>query len=295
MKEIFWNSRGLSDLAKFRFLSDTSKDEKLDFVALLETGKKDFSQSTLNNICAGQDFMWHWSEPHGRSRGILLGVNLETFDTRSIDEGDFYVKFHLRNKNDGFRWVLVAVYGAAQGEHEETFLAELVQTCAKENLPLLVGGDFNIIRNPQEKNNDRYNDRWPFLFNAVIDSLDLRELDLSNRKFTWANSRPIPTFETLDRILVTTEWEAKFPLATVRALNREISDHTLLLMSTGNGTHSNKQPLFKFELGWFLRDGFSEMVAQVWKEESRGQNTITEMAIQDSKTSSISKRLGEKY
>jgi hypothetical protein len=48
------------------------------------------------------------------------------------------------------------------------------------DLPLLVGDDFNIIRNLQEKNNDRYNDRWSFLFNAVIDSLDLWELDLSN-------------------------------------------------------------------------------------------------------------------
>jgi hypothetical protein len=41
-------------------------------------------------------------------------------------------------------------------------------------------------------------------------------------------------------------------------------------MSTGNGTHSNKQPLFKFELGWFLREGFSKMVTQVWQNESRG-------------------------
>jgi hypothetical protein len=48
------------------------------------------------------------------------------------------------------------------------------------DLPLLVEDDFNIIRNLQEKNNDRYNDRWSFLFNAVIDSLDLWELDLSN-------------------------------------------------------------------------------------------------------------------
>jgi hypothetical protein len=55
---------------------------------------------------------------------------LETFDIGSIDEGDFYVKFHLRNKNNGFRWVLVAVYGAAQDKHKETFLVELVQTCA---------------------------------------------------------------------------------------------------------------------------------------------------------------------
>jgi hypothetical protein len=165
----------------------------------------------------------------------------------------------------------VAVYGAAQNEFKEAFVAELVQTCAKECLPLLVGGDFNIIKNPQEKNNDNYNDRWPFLFNDVIDSLDLQELGLSNRKFTWANSRSEPTFETLDRTLVSTECEAKYPLTTVQALTREISDHTPLLLSTGSGTHSNKQPLFKFELGWFLHEGFSKMVAQVWEKETRGQ------------------------
>jgi hypothetical protein len=109
---------------------------------------------------------------------------LEVFDIGSIDEGDFYVKFRLRNKADGFLWVLIAVYGAAQVEHKEAFLTKLVQTCAKESNPVLVGGDFNIIRSPQEKNNDRYEVRWPFLFNAIIDSLDLRELDLSNRKIT---------------------------------------------------------------------------------------------------------------
>jgi hypothetical protein len=33
-------------------------------------------------------------------------------------------------------------------EHKEAFLTELVQTCAKESGPVLVGGDFNIIRSP---------------------------------------------------------------------------------------------------------------------------------------------------
>lgn len=238
MKDIFWNNRGLSDLAKFRFLSDTSREQKLDFIALLETSKKGFSQTSLNNMSAGQDFLWHQTEPHGRSSGILLGVNLETFDIGSIDEGDFYVKFHLRNKADGFQWVLVAVYGAAQVEFKEAFLAKLVQTCAKETLPILVGRDFNIIRNPQEKNNDKYDDKWPFLFKVVIYGLDLRELEMSFRKFTWANSKYVQTFERLDRVLVSTEWESKFPLSNVQALNREISYHTPLVLDTGNGTHS---------------------------------------------------------
>ena len=65
MRGIFWNSRGLSDLAKYRCLSHLSKEEKLDFIALLETGKKDFSKTVLNDICEGQEYIWHWIEPHG--------------------------------------------------------------------------------------------------------------------------------------------------------------------------------------------------------------------------------------
>ena len=59
MKGIFWNSRGLSDLAKSKFLADTSTEQNLDFIALLETCKNDFSQSTLDNFSAGRKFLWH--------------------------------------------------------------------------------------------------------------------------------------------------------------------------------------------------------------------------------------------
>lgn len=37
----------LSDLAKFRFLLDTSKEQKLDCSALLETGKKNSPKLVL--------------------------------------------------------------------------------------------------------------------------------------------------------------------------------------------------------------------------------------------------------
>ena len=129
--------------------------------------------------------------------------------------------------SDDFHWCLVAVYGAAHPKFKEQFLMELVQACRKVSLPLLVGGDFNIIRNPSEKNNDRYDDRWPFLFNAIIDSLNLREIEMSGRKFTWANSKRIPTYEKLDRVLASTEWEQRFSLVTVDALNRSHSATSL--------------------------------------------------------------------
>jgi hypothetical protein len=50
------NFRGLGDLAKFRFISETSKEQKLHFIALLETGKNDFSNACLKNLCGGGEF-----------------------------------------------------------------------------------------------------------------------------------------------------------------------------------------------------------------------------------------------
>jgi exonuclease III len=104
---------------------------------------------------------------------------------------------------------LVPVYGAAQDEKKPEFLSELVRNCDNENLPLLIGGDFNIMRRKEDKNNDNFNSRWPFMFNAIIESLDLREIIMSERQYTWASRRETPTFEKLDRILASVEWENK--------------------------------------------------------------------------------------
>jgi hypothetical protein len=61
------------------------------------------------------------------------------------------------------------------------------------------------------------------------------------------------------------EWELKFPLSTVIDLSRDISDHTPLLIDTRNTSSGNNQPMFKFELGWLLRDGFKNMFREVWE------------------------------
>jgi len=143
-----------------------------------------------------------------------------------LRRGIFFVKIKVRNKSDAFQWLL-AVYGPAQTKPKQAFLAELAHLCLKETLPMIIGNDFNIIRGPVEKNNNHYyDDRWPFLFNTVIDACNLRELELSGRRFTWTNHRTIKTFEKLDRTLTSTDWELKYPRSTVQALNREILDHT---------------------------------------------------------------------
>jgi hypothetical protein len=79
---------------------------------------------------------------------------------------------------------------------------------------------------------------------------------MTGRRYTWANNLPCPTYEMLDRILVATEWEHKYPLSTVIALNRDLSDHTPLLLNTWESNSCNHTSRFKFELGWLLREVF---------------------------------------
>jgi hypothetical protein len=246
-----------------------TKENDLSFIAISLTGRSDLIPRFLKNISGERDFLWHSKAPHGRPGGMLLGVDQQLFDIGLVDEGDHYIKIQLCNKSDGFIWALVVVYGSAQPNHKENFLAELDRMGSQENLPLIMGGDFNILRHPSEKNKANYNARWPFLFNAVIDGLNLIELEMMGHKYTWAKNLTSPTFEKLDRILMTTEWEEKNPLSTVRALTRKISDHTPLLLNTGE-PNTNTQPMFKFEQGWLLRDGFIDMIREIWSSTTFG-------------------------
>jgi hypothetical protein len=71
-----------------------------------------------------------------------------------------------------------------------------------------------------------------------------------------ANHLSNPTYEKLDRILVATESDQKYPLSIVLALNRDLSDHTLLFLNTRESNLCNHSPPFKFELGWLLQELF---------------------------------------
>jgi hypothetical protein len=140
MKGVFWNSSGLGGLAKHRFLAKLVKEEQINFIAVSKIGRDSFPDHVLKNLWAGHDFLWHIMAPHGRSGGILLGVDLSIFDIGAIDEGDFYVKFTLRYKTNGFKFVLYSIYVPAQVQSKSAFLSELANTCSKESLPYVLGG-----------------------------------------------------------------------------------------------------------------------------------------------------------
>ena len=89
------------------------------------------------------------------------------------------------------------------------------------------------MRRPDDKSSGVFDSKWPILFNAIIESLDLKDIVMSGRQYTWAGPGDKPTFEKLDRVLVSIDREDKFPLATVEPRDRNIPNHTPLVLNTG--------------------------------------------------------------
>jgi hypothetical protein len=118
---------------------------------------------------------------------------------------------------------------------KDGFLHELVNLAKNNPYPILTGGGFNFLTFHHEKSKGRFDNHWPFLFNVVIDSLDLREISLTGRQFIWAYSLPDPTYEKLDRALMDTKWEAKYPMLYVHALEciERLLVHAPILLTTG--------------------------------------------------------------
>jgi hypothetical protein len=63
----------------------------------------------------------------------------------------------------------------------------------------------------------------------------------------------------LDRILVSVDWESKFPLAKVKVLPKGCSDHNPLKVDFGENNTVREQ-VFRFKKWWMEVDGFEDLV-----------------------------------
>lgn len=77
--------------------------------------------------------------------------------------------------------------------------------------PWVIVGDFNLIYRVADKNNDNLDRAMMGCFRRLIDDLELKEVELLGRRFTWSNERASPTLVRLDRVFYIMQWETMFP------------------------------------------------------------------------------------
>ena len=184
MRAGFYNMRGFGRPGRRTQIRDLISREQLDFVGLQETIKASFTPAELLSIDPRGRFAWQFVSACGHSGGMLLGVNEDRFEVRTWVSGAFFIRVDVFQLDTTQTWSLFVVYGLADHRRSPEFLAELsvaVQACP---YPLVIRGDFNLIRGAEDKSNANIN--WPRVhrFNDCIASLALREVRRSGGYWT---------------------------------------------------------------------------------------------------------------
>lgn len=129
-------------------------EEKLDFVALQETIRGLFSNRELEALGGNAEFKWEWVPAHGHSGGILLlGVNSLALELLQSEKGEFFVGAEVTHKSNGLRWFLMVVYGPADHRRSKVFLNEIHDKVLSSAISVVIGGNFNLIRDITNKSN----------------------------------------------------------------------------------------------------------------------------------------------
>lgn len=241
-----WNVRGLNNTSRRDVVRDMVKSTRATAVCLQETKLQVIDDAVIRETL-GQQFVENYSymPANGTRGGILIALSQNKFRLISSTCTNNTITVRLQELDDGNEWRLTSVYGP-QGDHEkEEFIQELKSLQRDDDDKWLITGDFNLIYKAEDKNNTRLNRRMMGLFRQAIEQLQLKEINLHGRKFTWSNGQENPTMTRIDRVFCSLQWEEEFPTAHLQALASTLSDHCPLILQ-GN-TQIAKYKSFQFE------------------------------------------------
>jgi hypothetical protein len=117
------------------------------------------------------------------------GVNSDVFEVHRWTARKFSMSCDVTSKSDKFRCRITTMYGVAYDEKKQEFINELHDSMTESLDPLLIGGDFNLVRSQKDKNIGRVDQQWCDKFNEWINMSTLLEIKLLGRCYTWSNNQ----------------------------------------------------------------------------------------------------------
>ena len=131
-------------------LQETIK-QWVDLVCLQETKLKGTSSELVKSLI-GRFNKWAGVEAVGASGGILIMWDSRVLQLLEKEDCQYMLSCQFRNCEDNNTWIFKSVYRPTIGEERVQFCEELGAIRGRWQGPLCIGGDFNALRFPDERN-----------------------------------------------------------------------------------------------------------------------------------------------
>lgn len=259
---LVWNVQGLNKKSHRDSVRELIASTRPDIVCLQETKIQSLSTRILLSTL-GAELDHHVALPAQGTRGGVLiawkGAVSHEITTR-VDTYSTSVLFQIAV---GRQWWLTSVYGPQSYSDKLEFMVELRVIRAACLGPWLLAGDFNLIYRAADKNNANLDRAMLGRFRRLLNDLELREIELLGRRFTWSNERSSPTLVKLDRAFCSMSWEDLFPNCILQSTAAGVSEHCPLLLALNSNITGKRH--FQFESFWPTLPGFQETVSNAWQ------------------------------
>ncbi|GMI79661.1 hypothetical protein HRI_001635400 [Hibiscus trionum] len=173
-----WNIRGIRKLEKKRALKQCILKNKPKMLFVQETKVEELSKGEVKNLWHGTQFEFSLS-PAVRSAGGLLSV----WDSNWINVSDIVVKQRFIAvfgflSSEGEEFGFVNVYGASVDSEKPAYIEELLAFLKSRRVIWVVGGDFNLFLDTDEKMGLTVNYNLISLFRDFISEAGLVDIQL---------------------------------------------------------------------------------------------------------------------
>ncbi|XP_015961390.1 uncharacterized protein LOC107485378 [Arachis duranensis] len=184
------------------------KKYNLNMLGLLETKRDVISKYNVARIWGNSTVGWKFVESLGAAGGLLLMWNEMMFQKSNCYKEERWLCIEGVLTKNNFQCANCLVYRTHGREDKWVVWEELSYIVGLCQVSFCLLGDFNEILQVEDSKGVMSLSVSAEEFKTWVQDMQLVDLPLTNRKFTWFRSQ---SCSRIDRVLVNIEWVEKFP------------------------------------------------------------------------------------
>ncbi|XP_028062050.1 uncharacterized protein LOC114265429 [Camellia sinensis] len=220
-----WNVRGLGRVDKRRRVKEFLRLKNVDMVLLQETKRSNIDDSVVRSPWPSDSVEYMEVDAEGSAGGIQCIWNPMTFSLQKCCCSRNFILL-AGIMHSCINCVIGNIYAPNEDLNRRRLWGILSNLKTIFSDLWCLGGDFNEVKNICERKGYIRRDRGMEEFGTFISNLELVDIPMLGRQYTWGNSQ---SWSRIDRFLVNPEW-LEWHRYKVWGLPRLFSDHSPILL-----------------------------------------------------------------
>ncbi|XP_028062229.1 uncharacterized protein LOC114265607 [Camellia sinensis] len=204
------------------------REKCVDVLFLQETNRSSMDDHFVKTIWPYKELEFMLVDSKGSAGGLLCIWRPQVFELKGCCSSKNFIILSGISSNC-FQCTLVNIYALNEVLRRRQLWDSLVSICQHFPNPWCMGGDFNEIRYMGERKGCSSRERGMKDFNEFVEKLELTDMPLLGRQYTWCNALDRNMWSRIDRFLLDLKWMEKFSFKQW-GLPRTISDHCPILI-----------------------------------------------------------------